>query len=236
MTDQAQPDRKVSRRAILSFSAYLLLNPIILFASAGTVKWGMAWAYFGISILGTILSRVIAHRKNPGLLEERARYQESENIKPWDKVVMPIAALYGPISAIIIAGLDWRYAWTNSNPPWGQVAAMLVGVFSLFLGTWAMAENPFFSAVVRIQEDRGHTVCSSGPYRIIRHPGYASGILWYLITPIVLDSLWAYIPLAISVIFIVVRTALEDQALQAELPGYQEYALITRHRLLPGIW
>lgn len=236
MSNQSQPDRKVTFRAVLGFASYLFLNPLILFVAAGTIKWGMAWAYFVVSILAALLSRLVAHRKNPDLLEERARYQESGNVKSWDKVLMPVAALYGPLAAIIIAGLDWRYDWTHSFPLWVQIAALLAGVLGFVLGSWAMVENRFFSAVVRIQDDRGHTVCSSGPYRFIRHPGYAGGILWYLITPIVFDSLWTYIPVAISVIFTVMRTALEDRDLQAELPGYQDYARRTRYRLFPGVW
>jgi protein-S-isoprenylcysteine O-methyltransferase Ste14 len=90
--------------------------------------------------------------------------------------------------------------------------------------------------VVRIQEDRDHTVCDTGPYRLIRHPGYAGGILFYLITPIVLNAMWAFIPMGISVAAIVIRTALEDKALQNELEGYQEYTWKTRYRLVPGIW
>lgn len=236
MTKSIKTNRKIPIRAIFGFAIYLFLNPLILFLSAGTVKWGMGWAYFCIAILSAVVSRVLANRVNPGLLEERGRYQESEDVKPWDKVLVPIVALYGPMVSFIVAGLDWRYGWTSLFPTWSQVIALLFGVLSVSLSTWAFVSNPFFSAVVRIQEDRGHTVCSSGPYRYIRHPGYAGGILWYLITPVVLDSLWMVIPIGISAVLTIVRTALEDRALREELPGYQAYAQETRYRLLPGVW
>ena len=168
--------------------------------------------------------------------QERARYRESDNVKSWDKALVPIAALYGPVAAIIVAGLDMRYAWTDVIPLLGQLLGLLVGVLGFVIASWAMVENRFFSAVVRIQEDRDHTVCDSGPYRFIRHPGYAGGILFYLITPIVLNAMWAYIPMGISVVATVIRTVLEDKTLQEELKGYREYAGVTRYRLVPGIW
>jgi protein-S-isoprenylcysteine O-methyltransferase Ste14 len=97
-------------------------------------------------------------------------------------------------------------------------------------------ENQFFSSVVRIQTDRGHMVCDSGPYRIVRHPGYAGNILQQLGIVLALSSLWTIIPAAMALVIAVIRTTLEDQTLQDELPGYQEYARRVRYRLLPGIY
>jgi protein-S-isoprenylcysteine O-methyltransferase Ste14 len=113
---------------------------------------------------------------------------------------------------------------------------LVVAVLGFGLGAWAMIENRFFSAVVRIQADRGHTVCDSGPYRFMRHPGYAGGILWCLMTPLVLNSTWTFIPMMVSILFTVLPTVLEDRILQQELGGYQEYTRKTRYRLVPGIW
>jgi protein-S-isoprenylcysteine O-methyltransferase Ste14 len=236
MTRNSQPEPKITLRAILGFVVYLFLNPLILFAAAGTIRWGMAWAFFGVSIFAALFSRVLAHRKNPDLLTERGRYRQVQDVKPWDKILVPVAALYGPLATIVVAGLDRRFGWTDWFPLWVQVAALLAGILGLWFASWAMVENRFFSAVVRIQKDRGHTVCQTGPYRWMRHPGYAGGILWYLITPLVFDSAWSFIPALVSVMVTVIRTALEDQTLQAELPGYQAYTRQTRYRLLPGIW
>jgi protein-S-isoprenylcysteine O-methyltransferase Ste14 len=236
MTNQANIDKATVIRAVFAFLGYLFLNPIILFTSAGTTRWGIAWVYFGISIAGTIASRVLARRKNPDLLEERARYQDSEGVKDWDKVLMPLAALYGPMVTMVVAGLDTRFEWTDVIPVSIQVIAIIIAALGYILGAWAMIENRFFSAVVRIQEDREHTVCDTGPYRYIRHPGYAGGILWFLMTPLILDSLWAYIPIGITITASVLRTAFEDKTLQAELQGYKDYALKTRYRLVPWVW
>jgi protein-S-isoprenylcysteine O-methyltransferase Ste14 len=99
-----------------------------------------------------------------------------------------------------------------------------------------MLENKFFSGVVRIQKDRGHTVVSTGPYAWVRHPGYAGTLGVYLVTPLLLDSRWAFIPAVMLVVALVVRTALEDRTLQKELPGYKEFTQKTRYRLIPWIW
>jgi len=116
------------------------------------------------------------------------------------------------------------------------VIGAIVLVLSSLFGTWAMLANRFFSAVVRIQTDRGHTVVTTGPYRFVRHPGYAAGVLGYLAMPLLLNSLWASILALLTIALIIVRTKLEDDTLQAELPGYVDYTQQTRYRLLPGVW
>ena len=229
-------DTKTIIRALIKFISYLILNPLVLFLSAGTARWGMAWAYFIVAVLAAIVSRVLARRKHPDLLAERARSQNAKDIKPWDKVLLPISALYGPLLTMIVAGLDKRFGWTDAIPLWVQIVTLGLGVLGYIFATWAMVENRYFSAVVRIQEDRGQTVCKSGPYRFIRHPGYAGGLIWYLVTPLILNSLWSYLPTAVSVVATVVRTYLEDQTLQEELPGYQAYTRETHYRLVPRIW
>jgi len=236
MTENTELDRKTLIRAVIAFLGYLFVNPFILFTSAGTVRWPMAWAYFGVSIGLTIGGRLIASRKNPDMLRERARSQSAEDVKKWDRVLVPIAAQLAPMAAIIVAGLDFQNAWTDKIPLWGQIAALTLATLGFVFASWAMIENRFFSAVVRIQKERGHTVCDTGPYRMLRHPGYAGGILWYLMTPLVLNSTWAYIPIAIAVAATVIRTALEDRTLQEELPGYKDFTQVTRFRLFPGVW
>jgi protein-S-isoprenylcysteine O-methyltransferase Ste14 len=229
-------DTKTIIRALIKFISYLILNPLVLFLSAGTARWPMAWAYFIVAVLAAIVSRVLARRKHPDLLAERAKSQQAEGIKPWDKVLLPISALYGPLLTMIVAGLDKRFGWTDAIPLWLQITALGLGILGYAFATWAMVENRYFSAVVRIQEDRDHAVCKSGPYRFIRHPGYAGGLVWYLVTPLILNSLWAYLPTVVSVVATVVRTYLEDQTLQEELDGYKAYTQETRYRLVPGVW
>jgi protein-S-isoprenylcysteine O-methyltransferase Ste14 len=140
------------------------------------------------------------------------------------------------LAKYIIAGFDLRYGWSAPVDSTLQVAALVVAALGYALGTWAMAANAYFSTVYRLQEDRGHAVARGGPYRYVRHPGYAGTILFELATPILLGSPWALIPGAFSAALLLIRTALEDRALHQELAGYAAYAQETRHRLLPGVW
>ena len=141
-----------------------------------------------------------------------------------------------PFISWILAGLDVRFSWTG---PVG-LAWHLIGMLGLATGLgiflWALACNAYFTEGVRIQEERGHTVATGGPYRIVRHPGYSGAILSQLSTPLLLGSIWALIPSIGSVIFYVLRTSLEDATLISELPGYLEFTRETRFRLLPGVW
>jgi protein-S-isoprenylcysteine O-methyltransferase Ste14 len=113
---------------------------------------------------------------------------------------------------------------------------VIVMIAGYSFSSWALIVNRFFSGTVRIQTERGHHVVTDGPYRIVRHPGYAGGLLGFVMIPFLLDSLWALIPTFLLTVVLVVRTALEDATLQKELPGYAEYAQRTRYRLIPGVW
>ncbi len=209
---------------------------IILFGASGRLDWTMAWVLVVVSSLLSVLSRVLVWRTNPELLKERAQSLDKANVKPWDRVIVPLVAIYGPLLMLLVAGLDKRFGWSPEIVLWLQIAALGLMVLGYALGTWAMVSNRFFSGTVRIQTDRGHTVETGGPYRLVRHPGYVGGILGDVAIPIVLGSLWALLVSGLVVIAIVIRTALEDRTLQAELPGYKEYTQQTRYRLLPGVW
>ena len=223
-------------KALVGFAIYLLLAPAVLFIGAGTWQWGWAWVYSGMTIILTVVSRVLMFRLNPSLAQERANYRDAQGVKPWDRVLGVMAGLYGNLAMLIVAGLDKRLGWTPEISFTVPLVALIIALLGFILGTWALVENRFFSAVVRIQTDRGHTVCTTGPYRFMRHPGYAGGILFCLATPFILGSLWAFIPAVLAAALMIVRTALEDKTLQAELDGYKEYARKVRYRLLPGVW
>ncbi|UCH09523.1 MAG: isoprenylcysteine carboxylmethyltransferase family protein [Fidelibacterota bacterium] len=237
--NKSQPDAAtagIGLKAILRFIIYIFLMPLALFLSAGTLDWVNAWILFGFTIITTLASRLIVLRVHPDLLGERARYAEAEDAKGWDRLIVAVAAIYGPLVVWIVAGLDWRFGWTSPMPLSWQIAAMVVILLGYGVGIWAMAVNRFFSAVVRIQTDRGHTTVTTGPYRFVRHPSYIGGLLAYLAIPVFLESIWALVPVSISVILTIVRTALEDRTLLAELEGYRDYAQRVRYRLIPGIW
>ena len=169
-------------------------------------------------------------------MEERVTSLEKQGVKAWDRWLVPFISILGPMLLIVVAGLDFRYRWSPQLP----LAAHLGGLAGILcgyaLGSWALFSNPFFSGVVRIQTERGHQVVSHGPYAYIRHPGYAGNLLYYLAVPLFLGTLWAYLPAGLLLLVTVIRTALEDRTLQAELDGYAVYAGRVRYRLLPGVW
>jgi protein-S-isoprenylcysteine O-methyltransferase Ste14 len=213
-----------------------LLIPAILLVCGGDIGWWQAWVFALLIVAAGIGSHVWAERRHPGLLAERARSADASGVKPWDKVLAPLMAISISFPLVIVAGLDHRYGWSPAFPVWLNSLGFVLIAAGYVFGARAMAENRFFSGVVRIQTDREHAVCDSGPYRIVRHPGYAGNALPLPGIALALSSLWTLIPAAAALVIIVIRTALEDRTLQEELPGYADYARRVRYRLVPGIY
>ena len=230
----AQP-KVMTFRTLLRVILVVAVFPLIPMIVSGRWDWPEAWVYALLSILGFVISRGLAARRHPDLLEERARSMDLEDAKPWDRFLAPSLAL-GSLFILLVAGLDRLFGWTDPFPLTVKAIALIVILLGYLLGSWALIENRFFSGVVRIQKERGHRVVSTGPYRFIRHPGYAGALWSYLATPVLLDSIWALIPALLLAGILILRTALEDRTLQEELPGYREYARRTRFRLIPGMW
>ena len=218
-------------------AAYLLI-PLVLLLCAWEIDWWEAWVFGLLIVAAGVVGRIWAERLHPGLLVERehAWSDETADVKPWDRVLAPLMAVSLSFPLVIVAGLDHRFGWSPDFP----VGLELLGLGLIMVGyafaTWAFVENRFFSSMVRIQTDRGHAVCDSGPYRIVRHPGYAGNILPLGGLVLALSSAWTLVPAAVALIVIFVRTALEDRTLQDELPGYRDYAAVVRYRLIPGIY
>ncbi len=212
---------------------FLILQGMILFASAGRLDWKWPWVYLGISLLIVLVNGMIMLRTSPETIAERGQPGET---KGWDKLVGGLWALALYLVLPAVAGLDLRFGWTVEFSTAWQIAGALLLVAAGGLSGWAMIANAYFSTAVHIQTDRGHTVCRTGPYRYVRHPGYVGFILQSIAVPILLGSLWALVPGIVAAALMVVRTALEDRTLQAELLGYQQYSREVRYRLIPGIW
>ncbi|MCK4801993.1 MAG: isoprenylcysteine carboxylmethyltransferase family protein [Anaerolineales bacterium] len=226
----------ISWKTIIRFIVTILLMLSILFLAAGRLDWWEAWAYAANALIVLLSSRALLILKNPDLALERLEAGQKENVKPWDKILMPLTALYLPLISWVVAGLDKRYAWSPDLPDTIQIIALVVIFLGSTIGTWAMLTNRFFSSHVRIQTDRGHIVVNSGPYRIVRHPGYAGGIISWIAAPVFFSSYWLIIPTLLAISGSILRTILEDGTLQEELPGYKEYARSVPYRLIPGIW
>ncbi|MDD3814221.1 MAG: isoprenylcysteine carboxylmethyltransferase family protein [Desulfocapsaceae bacterium] len=180
--------------------------------------------------------RIWAEHRHPGILAERFKYSKAQDVKSWDKVIAPLMALSLSFPLVIVAGLDHHFAWSLPFPIWMNLLGLVLITFGYAFASWALIENRFFSTFVRIQKDREHEVCSSGPYRIVRHPGYAGNMLALPGIVLALGSVWTLIPVVIAIIIAVIRTELEDRTLQEELQGYKEYVQQVRYRLIPGIY
>jgi protein-S-isoprenylcysteine O-methyltransferase Ste14 len=235
-TNPAAKPSGITPTAVIRFALVILLQPAILFVAAGRIDWLMGWIYLGLFTFLSLGSRVLIQRKNPDLIAERAGSMDRKDVSPVDKALVALIAIFGPMVVLLVAGLDHRFGWTPPFPPLMPWIALILATGGILLGTWAMLENRFFSAVVRIQKDRGQTVVSTGPYRFIRHPSYVGGAIAFLFIPFALNTLWALIPAACIIIGYFIRTAIEDRTLRTELKGYSEYAKRVRFRWIPGIW
>jgi protein-S-isoprenylcysteine O-methyltransferase Ste14 len=205
---------------------------VCLFGSAGRLDWPNGWVLIGLSFLGALAATLVLIR-NPELHAERRNFKAG---KSWDKAIVPFVVLLGPAAMWITAGLDSRHHWSGDVPAVAVAAGIAAALLGCALIVWAMRSNRFFSSVVRVQKERGHTVVTAGPYRHIRHPGYAGMSLFTLATPLILNSWWACVPAAATVAITLVRTALEDRTLQAELEGYTDYARSVTCKLIPFVW
>ncbi len=213
-----------------------LLVPATLLVCAGDFGWWQAWVFALLIFAAGVGGRLWAERRHPGLLAERTSFTSAAGVKPWDKVLAPLMAISVGFPLVIVAGLDHRYGWSARFPPWLNLLGLTLIAAGYALAVWALVENRYFSGVVRIQTERGHSVCDSGPYRLVRHPGYAGNLLALPGVVLALSSLWTLIPAALALVIALTRTALEDRALQEDLPGYAAYTRRVRYRLLPGIY
>jgi protein-S-isoprenylcysteine O-methyltransferase Ste14 len=225
-------DKKLITRYVVREILGLVGMGVALFWSAGRIGWWPAWGALAVMSGWTVATAIIVFRFNPGLLAERLPRQ---NTKPWDKAIVSSMGLITLIR-YIVAGLDQRHGWSGDFPLAVQIGALVLCILGYGLFVWATAANPFFSQLFRVQSERGHTVITGGPYRYLRHPAYAGAILYELAVPFLFASWWALIVSSVSTMVLILRTVLEDRALQAELAGYREYTAQVGYRLLPGIW
>jgi len=219
-------------KIVLGASLVVGLLGGILFLAAGRLDWAAAWIAIGLytAFLLFMLAWGAAHA--PDLMRERGRL--AGNVKSWDKLIN-LGYTLALIGLLLTAGLDARYGWSGMPPvlKWLGGTGMIASSYVIWL---TMKENAYLSRWARIQQDRGQTVVSSGPYRFVRHPMYAAILGFVLSLTLLLGSAWALIPAGIVTALYVLRTALEDRMLREELAGYREYARQVRFRLIPGLW
>jgi len=234
----------VNQKSVIKFKPSQWFSIIITYLSIPTTllvcgwdfSWWQAWVFFVLFVTAGIGGRIWAEHRHPGILAERAKCLKAQDVKSWDKIIGPLMAFFLSFPLVIVAGLDHHFAWSPHFPIWINLLGFVLTTFGYAFAVWAFVENRFFTSLVRIEKDRGHEVCSSGPYRILRHPGYAGNIFALPGIIIALDSVWTLIPVVIAIIIAVIRTELEDRTLQNELKGYKEYVQQVRYRLIPGIY
>jgi protein-S-isoprenylcysteine O-methyltransferase Ste14 len=227
--------RNAAIKGIIVSALMLAIMMAIFYISAGRTDIPRSWLLFSIVFVYLVTSYLALYKYNPELLIQRLKIKR-EGSKTWDEVLMRVSNLTALLLLPAVAGLDvGRYGWSSLGLPYIFVGVISIVISSVLIN-WTMIENPYFETTVRIQDERDHYVVTTGPYAIIRHPGYLSGILWIASIPLILGSLYALVPFSLYAVLMTLRTYLEDKTLQDELPGYTEYAERVKYRLFPGIW
>lgn len=219
-------------RKSLRLIAYLLLCTAILLIAAGRINWSVAWVYFGLYLALMLIMVLILRNYGATDLSGWSKSQSSG----WDLVLSNLYNLSNPIT-LFITGLDvGRLGLSPSMPFWFHLAMLVFIVIAFGLVTWAMKTNIFFFNTDITQVHHEQYVITSGPYKLIRHPGTVGMIILSLALPLSFGSLWGLIPGGFLVLTFILRTTIEDRILQEDLEGYREYSKRTKFRLFPGVW
>lgn len=235
MTEQNQ--QKNTIKLWLSMIVRMALFAVALMWPAGTITWWEAWAVVALWTIFSVVMTIYLSRYDPALLAERMKLLPiQKDQKAWDKLMMLLFTIAG-IALYIVPGFDViRYQWTEPLPVQLEIIAMLIHLPCFWFLWWIMRENTYLSQVVKIDNERGHQVISSGPYAIVRHPMYSVIIVLLFALPVALGSRFSLILSLILTLLMIVRTYFEDQTLHEELQGYPQYARETTYRLMPGVW
>ena len=225
--------REGIRKRVIQLIIVVLLMAALMFITAGTLDWIWAWLYLLFYVVMIVINGFFMFRRNPELIAERAGGKE--DTKEWDRRITRISMIFW-ILQFAISGLDIRFGWTGALPLWVHLLGAVLLIAGNGFANWAMHTNAYFSSEVRIQEDRGQTVTTDGPYQYIRHPGYTGFSIATIGLPFFLGSLWALLPSFAMVAAMILRTSLEDRTLREELPGYSQYTQDVPYKLCPGIW
>ena len=205
----------------------------IIFVSAGSLSYWQGWVYVIIGLFMMVMSFTV-FKLDSALIEERSK--PGEGAKEWDKKIL-VLTLLATVNTYIFAGLDsGRFHWSPDFHWSVYVVGIVLTITGQLLFLIAQKQNRFFSSTVRIQTDRGHTVCETGLYRFVRHPAYLGSVIQTIGFPFLFGSLFSIIPVCFSIGFLLARTHLEDKTLKNELNGYLEYSSKIRYKLVPYIW
>ena len=223
--------RNIARRTLAVFSTIAFLG-VLLFVSAGRIDWIRAWFYLGLTTTVMLINFVVLLSANPEVIAARARM--GRGTKRFDKIFAILSLPLG-VAIFVVAGLEAGRWGGDLGPTVAAVGIVLVCLADIPILS-SMMVNRHLEKTVRIQSEREHAVVTTGAYQYVRHPMYVGMLLQNLGCPLLLGSQWALVPAALASVALIIRTSLEDQTLQNELPGYREFAAQTKYRLFPGIW
>jgi protein-S-isoprenylcysteine O-methyltransferase Ste14 len=222
------------KQQVGEFIVFFVAFALALFLPAGTVAWLAGWIFFVLFFGFYLAVTVWLFRHNPGLMQERLHLGTSDQ-KGWDKLLFPLLLVF-PFAWMIFMSLDGaRFHW-SPLPTWLQVVGAAILLCSFYLMFIAFRENSYASPVVRIQEDRGQTVISTGPYHYVRHPMYSGIVIFAIGTPLLLGAWYGVLGGLIFVAILARRAVLEERTLREELPGYADYMAQVKYRFIPYIW
>ncbi|MFH0882444.1 MAG: isoprenylcysteine carboxylmethyltransferase family protein [bacterium] len=212
---------------------FLTLILAVLLPAAGPRDYPGAWLFILTYVIYIPVYMLLLIATNPDLVNQRGR-PFREGTKPFEFRFFVIWRI-STVVMLLVAGLDVRYGWSHVSLTCMWTAFIVSNVFNL-IGIWPMMVNRHFETTVRIQKERDHRVVDTGPYRFVRHPGYAFAAPYLVTSALILQSLWALLPTTVILGAFLWRTAKEDQMLHEELDGYREYAKLVRWRWIPGLW
>ena len=207
----------------------------LLFVPAGTIWWPQAWVFLvELAVSGLLISGWL-YVHDPALLAQRMASPVQHEHPAWDRIFM-ICVLLFFCAWLAVMGLDAVRFRASRVPVWAQVVGALAILVSQYVFWLVFRANSYAAPVVKVQTDRGHAIATTGPYALVRHPMYAGAILLLIGIPLLLGSWYGLVLAPVLVVGFALRAVLEERTLQAQLPGYADYAARVRYRFIPLIW
>jgi protein-S-isoprenylcysteine O-methyltransferase Ste14 len=219
-------------RAWLSLAVLAAIMGALLFGGAGTFRYWHAWVYLLLFVALSAILTVDLLRRDPALLQRRMKGGPTAEARPLQRLIM-LGASLGFVSLLVVPALDFRRGWSSVSVTGVVIGDALFAVGFGLIGR-VYRENTYTSATIEVTA--GQHVIDTGPYAVVRHPMYASALLYLIGTPLALGSYWGFLGLAIMLPFLVWRLLDEERLLARELPGYAAYQTRVRSRLIPGLW
>ncbi|TGP26329.1 MULTISPECIES: isoprenylcysteine carboxylmethyltransferase family protein [unclassified Mesorhizobium] len=221
-------------KLVLQTFVWFGIMGVLLFVSAGTLHWTGAWVYIVVMVGLSLTMGVALARRDPGLMNERLRPPIQKTQTAADKILLSILLL-GIFGWLALMGLDFRFGWSTVSL-WAQVIGALILLVGIWICYLTMLENSFAAPVVKIQNERGQKVITTGPYSYVRHPMYAGAILYFAGTALLLGSWLGLVLVPVFILLLAIRTFIEEKTLRTGLQGYDDYAANVRYRLIPMVW